>query len=99
MTRTRTRFVSPIAVPTLFQHQKSLLPAKKRPSSSSITIGERLRDWSPPLGPAMPPSSDRLLRYGQFHGSKKYIPFFVIALDPPPSFSFPNRTRTRTRPR
>jgi hypothetical protein len=52
--------------------------------------------FEPLLGRAMPTSSGRLLRDGQFPGSKTLS---AIALDPPRSFSFPNRTRTRTRPR
>src|ERR1700724_3067396 len=51
--------------------------------------------FEPLLGRAMPTSSGRLLRDGQFSGSKTLS---AIALDPPRSFSVPNRTRTRPRP-
>jgi hypothetical protein len=50
--------------------------------------------FEPLLGRAMPTLSDRLLRHGQIPGSKKTLS--AIALDPPRSFSFPNRTRTRS---
>jgi hypothetical protein len=59
----RLAFFSPLR-PTLFQHQRSLLPVKTpRTSSSSSTIGERLRDWRALSERAMPTSSERLLRH------------------------------------